>query len=126
VIGLDADSGRLAVEMELTKKGEQHSFMAKESNLLALPARPRTAAALQELVDMAGDGCRVSIPTGKFVASDACKELVIKGAITLAGKNEMIRVLGGGGWTEDLVVRLFIGTQNRLVALHSALFPRLT
>ena len=25
-----------------------------------------------------------------------------------------------------LVVRLFIGTQNRLVALHSALFPRLT
>jgi hypothetical protein len=26
----------------------------------------------------------------------------------------------------QLVVRLFIGTQNRLVALHSALFPRLT
>ncbi len=25
-----------------------------------------------------------------------------------------------------VVVRLFIGTQNRLVALHSALFPRLT
>jgi hypothetical protein len=28
--------------------------------------------------------------------------------------------------TGTLVVRLFIGTQNRLVALHSALFPRLT
>ena len=26
----------------------------------------------------------------------------------------------------SIVVRLFIGTQNRLVALHSALFPRLT
>ncbi len=26
----------------------------------------------------------------------------------------------------QVVVRLFIGTQNRLVALHSALFPRLT
>jgi hypothetical protein len=26
----------------------------------------------------------------------------------------------------EVVVRLFIGTQNRLVALHSALFPRLT
>jgi hypothetical protein len=25
-----------------------------------------------------------------------------------------------------IVVRLFIGTQNRLVALHSALFSRLT
>jgi hypothetical protein len=126
VIGLDADSGRLAVEMELTKKGEQHSFMAKETNLLALPARPRTAAALQELVDMAGDGCRVSIPTGKFVASDACKELVIKGAITLAGKNEMIRVLGGAGWTEDFKYKISrTSTRELQVAFAMIAHPRL-
>ncbi len=27
---------------------------------------------------------------------------------------------------ERVVVRIFIGTQNRLVSLHSSLFPRLT
>lgn len=63
ILGLDADSGRLAVQLQLAVNGEGHSIKAKEANLLALPTRPQTAKALQELVGTAGDCCRVTIPT---------------------------------------------------------------
>jgi hypothetical protein len=88
VIGYDSEVDRLQVELELSNKGEDHSVRAKEANLLELPAMPRTAAALQELVDLATDDCRVSIPAGKFLASDGCSELVIKSAITLTGQGK--------------------------------------
>ena len=46
------------------------------------------------------------------------------GATVRDGKAGSGGVKGNG--ENVVVVRLFIGTQNRLVALHSALFPRLT
>jgi hypothetical protein len=55
ILGLDTESGRLAVELELAQKGDGHSIKAKEANLFALTARPKTAETLQELVDLAGD-----------------------------------------------------------------------
>ena len=71
-------------------RGEAHSIKAKAANLLAIPARPRTALALQELVDMAGEGCRVSIPTGRFVGEGTCARLVITRAITLQGNQSVL------------------------------------
>ena len=69
--GLDAHSGRLAVE--LTKKCKQHTFKAKETKVVAEAlsrcSRARTAAALNELVDMPGDGCRVSIAKVAYTSS---------------------------------------------------------
>jgi hypothetical protein len=69
--GLDAHSGRLAVE--LTKKCKQHAFKAKETKVVAEAlsrrSRARTAAALQALVDMPGDGCRVSIAKVAYTSS---------------------------------------------------------
>ena len=57
----------------------------------------------------------MSIPTGKFVASDACMALAIhsfdelsQSARTLAGNNEMIRVLGDAGLTEDFKYKIFV------------------
>jgi hypothetical protein len=90
VLSLDEASGRLAVELELAHKGESHGIKAKEANVRALPARQRTAAALQELVDLAEDGSRVSIPSGRFVGAGP---LEIRGAITLEGQGATASVL---------------------------------
>ena len=95
VIGLDEASGRLAVELELARKGEAHSMKVKETNLKPLPPLPRTAAALQDLVDRAEDGGRVSIPRGRFMAAPdgAGTSLQIKSAITLQGQGPNDSVL---------------------------------
>ena len=95
VLHLDKASGRFAVELELTKKGENHSFKAKEANLKVLPARARTAAALQELLDQAQTGDRVSIAAGRFVdlRPRIGGGLEIKSAITLEGRGPTASVL---------------------------------
>jgi len=87
LISLDAESGRWAVELELARKGEGHVVKVMGANLLVTTSRPPTAEALQELVDTADDGCRVTIPTAKYYPSRACSGLVLTSAITLEGKS---------------------------------------
>ena len=92
VLGLEEATGRVALELELAHLGEEREVTAKEANLRPLPARPRTAAALQELLDQARDGSQVSIPSGTFTAS-ANESLWIKSAITLQGQGPAKSVL---------------------------------
>ena len=84
VLGLNSDSGRLTVDLMFTQEGETYLQKVKETNLRALHPLPCTSDALHEMLAPAVAGCRVSIPSGKYVAG-ILSGFQIPTALTLEG-----------------------------------------
>ena len=84
VLGLNADSGRLTVELMLAQEEEAYMQRVKETNIRALDPLPRTADALAAVLASARAGARVSIPAGKYLPG-AHSRLEIPTALTVEG-----------------------------------------
>ena len=117
----DQDTRRFAVRKELARADEAATVTVRAENLRAAPRRD-VLAELQQLVDAAPAGARVTLPRGKvaLAAGDSADAtgatLVIKTALTLAGMGSRTggTVLGFGVEVGDDVV----GDLVELSGLH--------
>lgn len=85
VLRYDKGADRFAVRKEVVRAAETLSVTVKATNLIAATG-PRALAELQELLDEAPAGARVTLPRGPVVADGASADtLVINSPIVLMG-----------------------------------------